>query len=100
MKTDLTEAVKFFRENSGSLSCTGRTVEAGFVALANAERVAKRQGVRFEWADDPDEPGKLMCRIVISYKDSLGGIDEADADYRRVVEAQLALEAVEQGFLS
>jgi len=81
--------------------------------LAKAEADAKGLGFTFEWTDDwscgshieeygeesyPEEPTTCETCICKSFHGevlaSLSCIDDADAAYRRVVEAELALEAL------
>jgi hypothetical protein len=81
--------------------------------LAQAEKYAKNHDWIFEWGDDWDDPKHCdksngdgteykpkTCEYCYLYNDvsdvlaSLSCIDDADADYRRVVEAELALEAM------
>lgn len=79
--------------------------------LAAAERWARAQGVTFSWADDWE-----VCAHVVEYDGyvrepdtcefctlldadgnvlaSLGCIDDADDNYRRVIEAELAADAM------
>ena len=88
------------------------------VALAEAEDVARRAGANFDWEDDwslgvshaefysdeayPSNDGEPdsceSCTLVLDGEvlASLGCIDGADSDYRRVVEAELALEVIDQ----
>lgn len=113
------DAEQFFYERAGySYDPTTQTQDEGrretAHLLAVAERWAKREGVRFEWMDDwtigvphaeffsaeayPDgDPQTCEALLVLNDQDkvlaSLGCIDDADADYRRVVEAELSLEA-------
>lgn len=83
--------------------------------LAKAERDARALGYTFEWDDDPDgydsqarKEGVQTCEscVCLDGEDpadgdrnrhvlaSLGGIWDATREYQRVVEAELALEAL------
>jgi hypothetical protein len=83
--------------------------------LAKAERDARGLGYRFEWADDwsvgshvgefgeesyPAEPNSCeSCRMISpdgQTVQSRGCVDDATDAYRRVVEAELALEQLSQ----
>ena len=86
--------------------------EAHWTKLADAERWAKDQGHEFVWRDDwevgshrdeydayDDEPSTCeWVEIVNAEGDpigpSLGCIDDATPEYRRVIEAELAWEAM------
>lgn len=112
-------AFQFFYNQAGYSVAKGETKEQGRARtarqLAKAERDAKSLGYRFEWEEDwsigshreyygadsayahrePDTCETCMCispegEVVAS----LGCIDDASANYRRVVEAELALEAL------
>ena len=95
---------QFFKQNAGYV--VGRRAE-GALALARAERWARSTGsVRFRWVDDinADWDAELQEGCVLerqcpecgswTCEASLWGIVDADADYRRVVEAELALEVL------
>jgi hypothetical protein len=98
-------AYRFFK---GSAGYVGGKKAIGALQLAKAEREAMYRGFRFVWEDDADgaymwkKDGEAfeMCEGCICYSmdgevlASLWGITDADRDYRRVVEAELALEAV------
>lgn len=106
-------AVAFFYKHAGSSYTPGKETKAqgqrrGAKALAEAEAEAKERGWTFEWEHDPepyekgdaeiedpdevlgcvlkDEDGKVLA--------SLWGIGDPDHNYRRVVEAELAQEAL------
>jgi len=110
------QAFNFFRDNAGGV--VGETALTA-ATLARAESWAKRQGIRFVWEHDGDADWSWLsaeereqehtvesCRAVrVSVCDhcrhetadtlaSLSGIFDADSDYRRVIEAELALEAM------
>src|SRR5882724_235445 len=114
MATKMTNAERFFWTNAGfsydpktETRAQGRRKCARL--LAEAEVWAENIGLRFLWEYDdcPDlsfmteteqlEPHEVLVCIA-RYPDgaiagSLCGIVDADADYRRVVEAELAAEA-------
>lgn len=108
-------AVNFFREHAGYQ--VGHRI-AGALALARAERCAKEKGWVTVWVPDEDPDLSWMddderrqdhdveiaslrdpsgtsprCQGRHNVIASLGGIVDADRHYRRVVEAELALEA-------
>ena len=115
-----TAAVRFFYDHAGwSYHPDTETPHEGRLrgarALAKAERWAQEAGISFYWdfdteGDEP-EPGYVFMRCD-AYTDglvdgggpqvvtSIGGIDEREdqpnLDYRRVIEAELALEAMEE----
>lgn len=65
---------------------------------ADAEVWAEENSLEFAWAYDEEYYNLLMC---LAYKDgevvaSVGGVDSGDEDYRRVIEAELAIEAMDQ----
>lgn len=117
MTTVSREAFRFFYENAGY--CVGRRA-AGAWHLARAEQEAAEMGVTFQWEFDQDgdlgdheywcrkDCGKdhevLVCIALAPEGDalgpmplaSLGGIIDPGKAYGRVVEAELALEAVER----
>jgi|SRR5215472_11457019 len=110
------KAFDFFRANAGGV--VGYTAHNA-ITLARAEAWAKREGIRFVWEPDDDADWSWMddderkrehtvegCRAVRVHEcercghetadtlASLWGIFDADNAYRRVVEAELALEAM------
>lgn len=111
-------AVKFFYEHAGwSYQTDKETSNQGrrrcARELAKAEQWAREQNITFSWSDDwdvgnhrefygeayaDDEP--LTCEQAAAFDPdgtciaSLGCIDDADNNYRRVVNAELALEAM------
>lgn len=112
----LRKAWRFFMENAGYSSPPGRAACA--LSLARAEAEAKRRGFVARWAETADEwdgegPRPEGCAefcAVYSTEEcrhcqampqwpiaTLSGIWGADADYRRVVEAELFSEALSQG---
>lgn len=116
----LNKQEQFFYDN-GSYSYSGtQTPEQGHIesakALANAESLAAERGLIFEWMQDDEpcigcecgsddcpcftgEPHMVeVCELWNENHDdciaSLCGICEATSEYRRVIEAELALEAL------
>jgi hypothetical protein len=111
-------AVEFFYEHAGYSYDPKTQTEAegrreGALALVKAELWAAGEGISFEWSvdeldsgewsDDPEPWQQWVCvarDIDGSVRASLGGIDFGrDGDpynspYRRVVQAELALEAM------
>lgn len=102
--------VEFFLENAGfAYNPRTQTPEEGKLegakSLAEAEAWAIQEGITFEWEDDwsvGDHSAHygyafnpVRCEIVTvrlngEVIDVLGCVDDADANYRRVVEAELA----------
>ena len=116
-RKQLTTDQFFFYQNAGySYDAKTETSEQGRTRcakdLADAETVGQRLGYVFEWEFDecPDlswmsdeereqDPEVLCCRIVDPENPryslaSLCGITGADSNYRRVIEAELASEAI------
>lgn len=112
----LVMSYRFFKRNAGY--CVGFRAQ-GALSLAKAERWARSTGaVRFRWVDDinadwswladamgrePDDRDyqegcilERQCPECGSWtvEASLWGICNADSDYRRVIEAELALEVL------
>ena len=120
MKTAKQQAYLFFLKNgASSYNPTIETKRQGYARmarlLAKAERDARALGYTFEWTDDIDgcigcdcdspecdcstgEPHEcLVCLMRDSngkVVQSLGSVCEPSREYRRVVEAELALEEV------
>lgn len=113
------KAAQFFYEHGGySFNPSTETAEQGRArcaeSLASAERYALSQGFTFEWADDWSV-GDHVAEFGDCYKDggpqtcescvcrdadgnvlaSLGCIDDANTNYRRVIEAELASEGMD-----
>jgi hypothetical protein len=101
------ERERFFYEHAGySFDPKTETAEDGRARaarqLAAAETWAERVGVEYRWEDDwgigsHREPE--TCEAVVAYLSgravgSLGCIDDADANYRRLIEAEIASEAM------
>lgn len=103
-------ATNFFYANAGYCQEPGQTPEQArrecAAMLATAEAFARAEGWDFVWepeqedlhfGDEHGRPG--MCESLVVFGPdgmslaSLGCIDDADADYRRVCEGELALEA-------
>jgi hypothetical protein len=115
-------AVAFFAEHAGTsynpaTETPEEGAERGARLFARAEAYAKAAGWTFTWRDDWELPhsheqefGEAYsgmpdgepetCEGVTLYDEnddvleSLGCVDDADSNYRRVVEAELALEAM------
>ena|ERR1700678_354402 len=119
MKTAKQQAYLFFLRNAGySYNPETQTKQQGRSEgarlLAKAERDARALGYTFEWRDDwtlgcshfefygesygHGEPSTCESCIMLDENgevvQSLGCIDDATREYRRVVEAELALEEV------
>jgi hypothetical protein len=107
----MTKLERFFYDNAGySYNPETETPEdgkrKGAIALAAAVRFALENGWRFDWDNDTDEPcncGESDCDHTVEFcllthgdtlLGSLSGICGATENYRRVVEAELALEAM------
>ena len=108
-------AVRFFYEHGGyNYDPATETRDEGrarcAIEAAEAEAWADEQGVTFRWKDDwsigdhmvefdcYDDEGPETCEMCVAYLGdtmlaSLGCIDDADDNYRRVIEADLAIEA-------
>jgi hypothetical protein len=100
---DLQSRYRFFKERAGYR--VGFRA-AGALELARAEVKAERYGFTFDWSDDDqlaeafdgkeyrEYPAEIcVCEDRGEVLASLCGIIEASCEYRRVVEAELALEA-------
>lgn len=108
------KAVAFFYENGAYATMPGETIEQGkmhaALDLARAEREAKRRGWEVTWVPDDlqvnhvkeygadAEPDTHEVAILRDQKGNLlatlGCVDDATDDYRRVVAAELAQEAL------
>lgn len=109
------EAVAFFHEHAGwGYDPATETPEEGrqrsAERMAEAEAWAKAAGVSFRWSDDwgvgshvdeydshGEEPE--TCEVCVAYLGgevvaALGCVDDATDEYRRVIEAELAYEAM------
>lgn len=117
----ISQAVAFFQEHAGwSYNPKTETAEQGKLrgakALAKAERDAASKGLTFEWTDEGvrgcigcdcgsdecpcSERTEHECFAVVVYNPdgevvaSLGSVCSPSREYRRVVQAELALEAL------
>lgn len=114
----ISEAERFFRKHAGYSVKQGETNTQGrnrcARELAQAEKDARDAGFTFEWGDDwacsnharefgaeayPDGNPRTCeyCQCLNADGDvceSLGCIDDANPEYRRVIEAELASEAL------
>lgn len=106
------EAVAFFQKHAGysydpktETEAEGRLRNAR--SLARAEMAAKSRGWHVEWKHDPEpwdpgdtdyEPKEVLIAVLLDengqWQGSLGGIADPDRNYARVVEAELADEAI------
>lgn len=108
MAQQLKQAYRFMFDNAGYATPPGRAVCAAQLARAEAE--AKQAGVTYQWDADVDCDVSWMseaerkqdhvCEYVIARLNgqvigSLGGIVDATDEYRRVIEAELAAEAID-----
>jgi hypothetical protein len=103
----LKKRAKFFKEASGSKDA------ASAMRLAQAEQYAEEQGWKVEWDYDQDKyqlgdaetemPNEVLCAVLKDADghalESLGGIGDPSPSYRRLVEAELALEAMPSALL-
>ncbi len=100
---DILSAWAFFIRNAGY--CTPPGVFACAWKLAVAERHAQEEGWEYEWGEDVGEWGYSQSMVATLWGEddegtmvvlaSLGGIDlPFSDDYERVVQAELALEAI------
>jgi hypothetical protein len=111
-KERMAKAIKFFYKHAGYSHGPGQTAHQrrleGAKRLALAEEYAKEMGWTVEWDYDelPYEMGdaetKMPDEVLVAdlfdeehhHLESLGGIGDPDGNYRRVVEAELVLEAM------
>lgn len=100
----LKRAYDFFKEHAGYV--VGRRAE-GSLALARAEAIASSLGWSVDWeideeeyqlGDEEDEPSEVFVAVLRDEDgesmEVLGGIADPTRQYRRIVEAELALEAL------
>ena len=115
MTTQLKSAYFFFKANAGY--CVGRKAQ-GALALAKAEQAAKDAGCTYKWQDDSDcdwsfvetwaqkdqdafakqEHFAEICSLLSADGETLDvlcGITDANRSYRRVIEAELALNSLD-----
>lgn len=105
----LREQFRFFHDNAGWSTPPGKAACA--LSLARAETAAEELGIEFTWETDDDiddswmderERAKphewLICRAVLGDRvlAALCGIVDPDRTYGRVVEAELAQEAIDE----
>lgn len=95
--------VDFFKANAGYI--VGEKAQ-GALALAKAEEAADRLGWTVAWepddlpwdGDDGYEPNEVLCAVLKDARGkvraSLCGIADPDTKYARVIEAELAAEAL------
>jgi len=113
-RAELTDAEQFFYDHAGYShgpdETPGQGRERCARELAQAEQWAQLVGAEFQWEDDwsiishvaefdadDHEPDTCeSCSLVVTgvWRASLGCIDDATDDYRRVIEAELASEAM------
>lgn len=104
---EIREAWKFFHEHAGHADPPGRAACA--LELAKAEKLAKARGYEIRWQDDPEPwdgdadmpvPEKVETAFLVNDEgevlESLSSIGDADDNYRRVVGAELALQALQK----
>ena len=100
------KAVNFFRRHAGYSKGANESISSAkrrrATALARAEAEATARGWRVEWEGDPDgdpNTGVAALGAVLRGSDgehlsSLWGITDMSRDHKRVVEAELALQAL------
>ena len=108
-------AAQFFYKHAGWGYTPGKETKAqgqrrGAKLLAEAEAEAARRGWRVKWEDDQlpyeigdaetEMPSEVLTAVLYDENGnvlaSLGGIADPDRNYGRVVEAELALEALDR----
>jgi len=110
MNSQLIRAWRFFLKHTGYCTPPGRAACA--LALAHAEQWAHESHLRFTWEPDFDPDLSWMSKVERAKEHvcegcicrdtegnvlaSLWGIVDADDEYRRVVEGELASEAHHQ----
>ncbi len=100
----LKSAYEFFKKHGGSV--VGRSAEVA-LALARAEKTAEALGWSVDWVHDEEaydsgdsdhEPSEVLGAVLKDQDgeqlESLWSIADPDRNYARVVEAELALEAL------
>lgn len=107
---------KFFEQHAGYGHIPGKETPAqgrarGARSLAAAEREGKRRGWNVEWEYDPlpydmgdaetEMPNEVLVAVLKDQQGnvlaSVGGIGDPSRQYRRVVEAELMSEALNEG---
>ena len=114
MTSDLSPAEQFFFDNAEYSWRPGKeTEDAGRrrsgIMLAFAETVAKAADTRFMWVPDrngehaKDPDGPKTCELCCLYLGddpipiaSIGCVDDATPEYKRVIEAELALAVIDK----
>lgn len=107
MDKQLRNAYSFFRQQAGGI--VGENAKTA-LALAKAEREAEERGWSYGWPDDPEEwdcdcgssdckPNEVLCCLLYDAQgevlESLGSIGDPDRDYSRLIEAELAWQALD-----
>lgn len=101
---------QFFYDHAGwSYDPKKETSEEGkrrtAAELTKAEQWASDNDYEFVWSDDVHDDDKTVppttcesCQMIIDgeYVSGLGCVDDADDDYRRVIQAELALNVMER----
>jgi hypothetical protein len=108
----LRKKIAFFYEHGGYSTSPGQSVEEGrresAERLARAEAFGEEAGWKVSWEPDQEEyqmgdaetepPSEVYVAALLDANDnvlgSLGGIGDPDNNYKRLVEAELALEAM------
>jgi len=108
----LKKKIAFFYKHGGYGRSPGQSVEEGrresAERLARAEAFGESAGWKVSWTTDQDEyqlgdaetepPSEVLVATLLDADDnvlgSLGGIGDPDNNYKRVVEAELALDAM------
>jgi hypothetical protein len=112
----LTPDQLFFYLNAGYSYSPNETAEQGRIRcakqLAEAEEIGQRLGYEFEWDwdecpdlswmsdEDREQEHEVLCARIVDPENgryslaSLCGITDPDRNYRRVIEAELASEAI------
>jgi len=108
------QAIKFFYDNAGWRGGQ-KERRANARALAEAEEEAEERGWEVRWEEDPEgwdtlgdipeeDVKEILTAVLYDEEgeviDSLGGVVNPDRRYGRVVEAELALEALSGGYAS
>ncbi len=111
------DAVEFFLEHAGYSIAIGETEAQGkrrsAEALARAEIWAEFNGLSVQWEDDwnigshvreygresyPEEPEECECAVLVDSDGhvlgAMGCVDDATNEYRRVVAAEIASDAM------